>query len=130
LLLIKISAGNPLLVIYNSLNFLNFTVASSTLGQLEDNDQQFQQGQGSLFSEKTKIFEDGNVELYVEKTGFKRQTRFTLDDHLFLIKIHFKNKMPVLFSTIMGTLKEAFSFMIKSLRTYYGSGKFAKAVKN
>jgi len=100
-------------------------VNTRPLAQLDDNNQQLsQEGQGNLFSQKTKIFEDHNVELFVEKTGFKRQTRFTLDDHLFLVKIHFKNEMPVLFSTIMGTLKKAFSFMIKSLKTYYGSGTF------
>jgi len=74
------------------------------------------------FSSRTKIFEDDNVELYVAKTGFKRQDRFTLDDHLFVVKAHLKNDQPPLLSVMLGALTRAFEFMLNHLKSFYPSG--------
>ena len=56
------------------------------------------------------------------KTSFKRQTRFTLDDHLFTVKVRLKDDQPPLLSVMMEALTNAFEFMLNHLKNFYPSG--------
>ena len=69
--------------------------------------------------EETILFQDENIKVFVVKKEHKRQIKFRLEDHLYLLKVEvIKGKMPLL-SSIEDVLFKAFKFMIKNLKTFY-----------
>lgn len=71
------------------------------------------------FAEKTVIFENENIEIYVKKEMFKRQKLFRLDDHLFVLKAKVKETKAPLITSVLDVLKKCFLFMANNLKTFY-----------
>lgn len=72
-----------------------------------------------LFLEKTPIYENEHIKIFVVKDYLKRQKIFKLDDHLYSLKIEIKDGHPPLLSSLLDVLRQAFEFMIKSLKNFY-----------
>jgi hypothetical protein len=87
----------------------------SVSGSSETNEQSVQN------LENKTIFENNELQLFLEKGNHIRQTRFRLQDHLFYIKIKLKdsNKPPPLLRDILEFLEQAFNFILNEIRRYY-----------
>ena len=72
-----------------------------------------------LFLEKTPIYENEHIRVFVVKDYLKRQKIFKLDDHLYSLKIEIKDGHPPLLTSLLDVLRKAFEFMIKSLKNFY-----------
>jgi len=72
-----------------------------------------------LFLEKTPLYENDHVKIFVVKDYLKRQKIFRLDDHLYSLKVELKDGHPPLLSSLLDVLRAAFEFMIKSLKSFY-----------
>lgn len=72
-----------------------------------------------LFLEKTPLYENDHIKIFVVKDYLKRQKIFKLDDHLYSLKVEVKDGHPPLLTSLLDVLREAFEFMIKSLKNFY-----------
>lgn len=77
----------------------------------------------NLFEEKTPLYENDHLEVYVVKDYLKRQKIFKLDDHLYTIKIEVKKGHPPLLISLLDILKESFEYMINTIKNFYNPGK-------
>ena len=67
------------------------------------------------------IFEDGNLQLTIEKGNHIKQRKFRLEDHLFYVKIKLKNPhsdVPLL-RDILNFLEVGFDYIINEVRKFY-----------
>lgn len=76
-----------------------------------------------LFEQRTPIFEDNQLEIYVAKESFKKQKIFNIEDHLYTIKIRLKSGQPPLLSSILKALEKSLDFMVKQMQLHYKDGK-------
>jgi hypothetical protein len=74
---------------------------------------------GNLFLQKTPLYENDHIKVYVVKDYLKRQKVFKLDDHLYSVKVEVKDGHPPLLTSLLDILRKAFEFMIKSLQKFY-----------
>lgn len=74
---------------------------------------------GTLFLQKTPLYENDHIRVYVVKDYLKRQKVFKLDDHLYSVKVEVKDGHPPLLTSLLDILRKAFDFMIKSLKSFY-----------
>jgi hypothetical protein len=72
-----------------------------------------------LFLEKTPLYENDHIKIYVVKDYLKRQKIFRLDDHLYSVKVEIKDGHPPLLTSLLDVLRNAFEFMINSLKNFY-----------
>lgn len=77
----------------------------------------------NLFEQKTPIYENSNVEIYVVKEAFKKQKIFNIEDHLYTVKIKLKAGQPPLLSSLLEGLEKALEDMIKRMQLFYKNGK-------
>ena len=69
------------------------------------------------------IFEDGNLQLTIEKGNHIKQRKFRLEDHLFYVKIKLKNPhsdVPLL-RDILNFLEVGFDYIITQVQQFYNS---------
>ena len=72
-----------------------------------------------LFNNEAVIFENEKLKIYVVKQEHKKQKKFRLEDHLFVIRVKvLDGKMPLLID-IEDLLEKSFTFMINNLKNYY-----------
>ena len=67
------------------------------------------------------IFEEGNLQLIIEKGNHVKQKKFRLEDHLFYIKVKLKDpksESPML-RDILNFLEIGFDYIISQIRQYY-----------
>jgi hypothetical protein len=69
------------------------------------------------------IYQNNQMQLYLEKGNLQRQIRFRLDDHLFYMKIKLLDpkKEPPLLRDILDFLEDAFNHILNEIRKYYNS---------
>lgn len=72
-----------------------------------------------LFLQKTPLYENEHIKVYVVKDYLKRQKIFKLDDHLYSVKVELKDGHPPLLTSLLDILRIAFEFMIKTLKNFY-----------
>lgn len=77
-----------------------------------------------LFEQKTPIYENNQIEIYVCKEAFKKQKVFNIEDHLYTIKIRLKSGEPPLLSSILKALEKSLEFMVKQMQLHYKNGNF------
>jgi len=71
------------------------------------------------------VFETDSLKLIVEKSFFKRQKNFKLDDHLFHIKIVAKvSNEPPLLTDILDFLHEGLIHILNEMKKLYSEGTF------
>ena len=69
------------------------------------------------------IFEEGNLQLTIEKGNHIKQKKFRLEDHLFYLRIQLKNPnfdVPLL-RDILNFLEVGFDYIITQIRQFYNS---------
>ena len=72
-----------------------------------------------LFDNEAVIFQNDKLKIFVVKQEHKRQKKFRIEDHLFVIRVKvFNGKMPLL-RDIESLLEKSFQFMINNLKNYY-----------
>jgi hypothetical protein len=70
---------------------------------------------------KRPLFENDAYKIFVQKTGFKRQVKFSLDDHHYVLKIESKEgsqTLPVL-KDIVEMLEKSLLSLLSELQNYY-----------
>jgi hypothetical protein len=67
------------------------------------------------------IYQNSEMQLYLEKGNLQRQIRFKLQDHLFYMKIKLidSNREPPMLRDILNFLEEAFQHILSEIRRYY-----------
>jgi hypothetical protein len=84
--------------------------------------QQLAQDNSSWFEAETKVFENEDFSVFIQKQDHKRQKVFRLEDHLFVMRIKLKNhKKPPLLSSIRNIIEETMTVMINDLKNHYNS---------
>lgn len=78
----------------------------------------------ALFAERTPLYENEHLTVFVVKDFLKRQKIFRLDDHLYTVKIKLKDGHPPLLSSLLDVLRKVFVFIVKSIKNFYPKGKF------
>jgi len=76
----------------------------------------------NLFEEKTPIYSNKNIKIFVVKDYLKRQKIFKFVDHLYTIKIEVIKGRPPLLSSILDALRKAIDFCLKAMKTNYKAG--------
>ena len=72
------------------------------------------------FEEETKIFENDDFILVIQKQDHQRQKVFRLEDHLFVMRIKLKNhKKPPFLSSIRDIIEHAMTVMVNDLKNHY-----------
>lgn len=71
------------------------------------------------FSKKDIIFENNELIVYVTRQMFKRQKRFRLEDHLYVLRFQVKTSKPPLISSLLDLLKKSFLHMTNCLKAQY-----------
>ena len=72
------------------------------------------------FEEETKIFENDDFTLVIQKQDHQRQKVFRLEDHLFVMRIKLKNhKKPPFLSSIRDIIEHAMTVMVNDLKNHY-----------
>jgi len=68
-------------------------------------------------------YEDAHFRVYIQRTQHKRQSRFNIGDHLYLIKIQPKPNvdMPLLIN-IMDLLQTSLIHILRQVKSLYDSG--------
>ena len=81
------------------------------------------QHQASLSHPSEIIYENESMKMIVEKTGFKRQKVFRLQDHLFKFKIVQKKKSESLpqIDDLFDFLHAALLHILESIKTFYNA---------
>jgi len=84
-----------------------------------------QQQQSNNVSPSNIAYEDQNFKVYVEQTQHKREKRFKIQDHLFLIKIETKRskKMPLLIN-ILDVLHASLRHILDEIKSFYVKGRY------
>ena len=69
------------------------------------------------------VYENNDMELYIEKAAHLRQKKFDLQDHLFHMKIKLKrpHSNPPLLRDILIFLQEGFRHVLENVRSFYNS---------
>ena len=69
------------------------------------------------------IFENDEMELFIEKAAHLRQKKFDLQDHIFHMKIKLKNSNSTapLLRDILDFLQAGFSYILENVRKFYNS---------
>ncbi len=67
------------------------------------------------------IYQNNNMELYIEKGTHLRQIRFRLQDHMFYMKIKLINPLldPPLLRDILQFLETAFNHVLEDIKKFY-----------
>ena len=74
----------------------------------------------SWFEEETKVFENEDFALYIQKQDHQRQKVFRLEDHLFVMRIKLKNhKKPPLLGSIRDIIEQTMTVMVNDLKNHY-----------
>jgi hypothetical protein len=72
------------------------------------------------YEEETKVFENENFTVFIQKQDHQRQKVFRLDDHLFVLRIKLKNhKKPPLLSSIRDIIESTMTVMVDDLKNHY-----------
>jgi len=100
-------------------NFIQFNNdENSTLENKENN-----KNEADIENPNQIAFEDENFRVFVQRTQHKREKRFHLQDHLFLIKIEPKkaDKMPLLMD-ILDMLHASLTHVLDEIKVFYKPG--------
>lgn len=73
------------------------------------------------FQEETKVFENENMLLFIQKQDHQRQKVFRLEDHLFVMRVKLKNNKPPLLSSIRDIIEQAMTTMVNDLKSHYNA---------
>jgi hypothetical protein len=75
-----------------------------------------------FYEKETKVFENENFEIYIQKQDHQRQKVFRIEDHLYVLRVKLKNnKKPPLLRDIRVILERAMESMVDELRHNYNS---------
>ena len=86
-------------------------------GIQENNVAQLPLDNSAWFEEETKVFENENFTVFIQKQDHQRQKVFRLEDHLFVMRIKLKNhKKPPLLSSIRDIIENTITVMVNDLK--------------
>ena len=72
------------------------------------------------YDEETKVFENENFAIYIQKQDHQRQIVFRIEDHLYVMRVKLKNhKKPPLLRDIVEILERAMESMVNEFRHNY-----------
>lgn len=78
----------------------------------------------ALYLDKTPVYENDNLKIFIEKKEFERQKKFKLEDHLYVMKIEVKKDSPIiLLKDLMEILENSFIKIIHELKEHYGKNQ-------
>jgi hypothetical protein len=67
-----------------------------------------------------KVFENNEIEVFVQKSLHKRLKRFKMQDNLFNVKVKIKNNSsPPLIKDLLMVLDKAFNFILANIKTFF-----------
>ena len=67
-----------------------------------------------------KVFENNEIEVFVQKSLHKRLTTFKMQDSVFNVKVKVKNNgSPPLIKDLLMVLENAFVFILSNIRTFF-----------
>jgi hypothetical protein len=74
-----------------------------------------------FFDSETKVFENEDFSLFIQKQEHQRQKVFRLEDHLFVMRVKLKNhkKRPPLLRSVRKIIEETMSVMVEDLKSHY-----------
>ena len=74
----------------------------------------------NFYEEETKVFENENFAIYIQKQDHQRQKVFRIEDHLYVLRVKLKNtKKPPLLRDVRDILERAMESMVNELRHNY-----------
>lgn len=110
------------------------TTSEEVASTSSQNNQPFQKQIGSKkntpFDDETTIFENKSLKIYIFRKDFQRQKKFSLDDHLFLMKIETLHGKPPLLLDIEDVLMQACEDILKKIKEFYKQGKYSSFCTN
>ena len=72
------------------------------------------------YEEETKVFENEDFSVFIQKQDHQRQKVFRLDDHLFVMRVKLKNhKKPPFLSSIRDIIEQTMTVMVDDLKNHY-----------
>lgn len=75
------------------------------------------------FDQETTVFANDHLKIYIFRKDFERQKKFSLDDHLFLLKIEALEGKPPLLLDIEDILMKACEDILRKIKAFYNQGK-------
>ena len=73
-----------------------------------------------FYEEETKVFENENFAIYIQKQDHQRQKVFRIEDHLYVLRVKLKDhKNPPLLRDVRDILERAMESMVNELRHNY-----------
>ena len=93
----------------------------STEELMDDNDEikELNQKTHNLFNEETLVAENDMLKVYVVQAFFKRQKKFHLQDHQYIMHFKKKTEKPILLSSVLDILEKAFFVVLENLKSFY-----------
>jgi len=71
-----------------------------------------------------KVYENNEIEMFVQKSYHKRLKTFKMQDTVFHVKVKVKNnKSPPLLKDILIVLEKAFNFILSNIRTFFNANE-------
>lgn len=72
-----------------------------------------------VFKKETLVAENDLVKVYVIKTFLKRQKKFNLQDHQYILQFKKKTDKPILLSHVLDILEKSFLAVLENLKSFY-----------
>lgn len=85
----------------------------------EDDWEDVEEDPDNIFNKESLVAENNVLQVYVIKTFFKRQKKFNLEDHQYVM--HFKKirNEPILLGDVLDILEKAFFSVLENLKNFY-----------
>jgi len=104
--------------------FINTNQSGGSESESEDNSETLTSSSQSMTVPKEPsdiVYENDNYRLIVEKSAFKKQKNFRLQDHLFKFKLVQKDSLlqPPLLTEMFDFLHAALTHILESIKTFY-----------
>ena len=81
---------------------------------------QFTADDSGWYEEETKVFENEDFTVFIQKQDHQRQKVFRLEDHLFVMRIKLKNhKKPPLLRSVRDIIEQTMKVMVNDLKKHY-----------
>ena len=73
----------------------------------------------NLYNEETLVAENEMLQVYIVQAFFKRQKKFHLQDHQYILHFKKKTEQPILLSSVLDILEKAFFVVLENLKSFY-----------
>lgn len=93
-------------------------IDNNTLSE-EDERENNSNNKDDIFNDETLIEENDLVKVYVIKTYLKRQKKFNLQDHQYILHFKKKTDKPILLKDVLDILEKSFFSILQNLKSFY-----------